>query len=1402
MPRYRQQYRRCGKPNCQRCAGGPGHGPYWYAIERSDGRTYSRYIGKERPFDAASGATLEPAGAGADLILDKQASPDEMVMCPRDQGETPQPKGMGSDGVIPFSQSISAAPGLSTGLRIWLLGGFRLERGGVVVTGWRRQLAAAVLKRLLLAEGRSLPRERLALDIGLDQDTESTRQSLSTAIHTLRRILEPGLPPGGRSRYITLEYETFYLHLTDEDWVDLFAFAAALDGAATADDPLMPLASAASIYGGDLLPDDSAPWCVVPREALRLRWHGALFALSEAQVRHGQYEQAAMTLGRLLVADPAQEEAARRLMHVLSRQGRRGEALRIYGALKAALRAEVGARPSAETQALALSLQGGELPARRRLARSARAFPAQHEESPQASRSLVGREVHLARIRDALLAARDGRGSALLVSGDAGMGKTSLAEEAALSAALLGFRILWGRAAEGEQDLPYAPIAEAFRGYVRDRPTKLLRRELLGAEALVTILPELTAMLGIATPRALEQPGAERMRLATALRTLLAATSEQRPLLLVLDDLHWADSSSRGLAAFLMRRCRDLRVVLLCAARDDVPEDHPLRTMILDGLRDGTLRNIELLGLSPAEVATLAQEQLGFPLPEPRVRMLQSQCHGNPFFITELLALLRHESGDAGDVSAGSTLDAILAGERSLPHTIRQTLTRRLDRLGIACRTLLRAGAVLGDRFEIALLAEIVGQERTACEQLLDNAVAARLLDEDRRGAGSYALTHALLCRALYDELLPGQRRRLHARAAAALAARGATGGSPDVERVAYHYARTDEHGKAARWLEQAGDRAAVLYAQESTLRYYERAREEFLQAEADTSDDALPRLDEKLGDQRLLAGDFVVAQADFARARARERDIERRLTLRRKEGVACLKRGDYAGALEMLQAAEDELAGVDGAPPALRATLALERGEVCLRRGDFEAAEAEANAALALLDDAKEQRACGHAFQLLGAVAATRGDLACAEPLLQRSLALLAGLSDPEGDPQALAACWNSLAQVSYRQGDLAATDERIHRGMEIAERLGDQHTVAACWSRLALVARRRGATDEAEEFHRRSLRVRERIGDQHGIAGCWNNIGLLALDRGRFTQADDYFRRAFALFEQIGDRHSSAYAWNNLGHVALGRAALDDATAYYKQALDAYRQLGDGHGEAYVQIDLARVALHQGDPDRAEQGVQASLTGFELVGDHQGLAKAWVALAAIRVEQGRLTDALHCCRRARRASRLTAFPEFEADELLMRGRIHLSIERRPLPARYLRVADALIQRAQRAIGAGGTVWSGLDLRLLTAASYLARGNARAAADVAESVLAVAGPEKQRREESLARRLLGQCALLEGDEKRARARLAASLALQHEHGLRLEAARTQALLDALDTSASSAGARHPHPLADLPRGR
>ncbi|MGH2343714.1 MAG: ATP-binding protein, partial [Chloroflexota bacterium] len=751
---------------------------------------------------------------------------------------------------------------------------------------------------------------------------------------------------------------------------------------------------------------------------------------------------------------------------------------------------------------------------------------------------------------------REEHGRALLLAGEAGIGKTRLAEEAVTIAVAHGFTVLWGRAGEGERHLPYMPIIEALRVYTRGRPPRALRRELQDAQALVALLPELAgASFGLAPPPPLEERPAERLRLWTAVMAMLAAAAESRPILLILEDLHWADEATVGLLAFLVRRCRESRLLLLGTLREDLQADHPLRHLTVEGMRAGSLELAPINGLLVDEVATLVARQLGSPLPQDQITALRAQCNGNPFFIGELVALLRERS----DGRPETTLAAILAGEGTLPGTIRQTLTRRLDRLSNACRALLRASAVIGSRFTEDLLAAVVDQELSVVEDTLDEAVSAGLAREGTlTEGGGYVLVHALFRRALYEELMPGQRRRLHGRVATVLIRKALDGGESILDLIAYHYARTHEHIPAARWLERAGDQAAGFFAHATAIRYYAQARDHLLAGDqggpiAGEKCCMPARLEEKLGDLRLLEGEFAAAQEDFACARARESAPDRLVELWRKEGLSLQQRGEYEQALSAFDSALQVLSGRAGEaalPPAILAALEVSRGDVYFKQGDFGSADAAALRGLAMLGAEPEGLAAARVLSLLGNVAAARGDLAGAEQFHLRGLAIYERHEAATGEQQ-LATCWSNLARVSYRKGDLAHAEDRLRRGMEILERIGDHHGVATCFNQLGLVARRRGALAEADTYHRRSLEIRERIGDQHGVASCWNNLGLVTLDQGNYARAEEYFRLSLPIQERIGDQLSVAYIWNNLGHVAFRQADYVRAEEQYRHAL-----------------------------------------------------------------------------------------------------------------------------------------------------------------------------------------------------------------------------------------------------------
>jgi DNA-binding SARP family transcriptional activator len=767
----------------------------------------------------------------------------------------------------------AAAPGAAVALagstprlRIWILGRFSIESAGVLVpeSAWRRHAAPVVLKLLLLADFRRLPREHISGHLWPDADAATARSQLASAVYVLRRALEPGLVRGTPSRYLCQEGVNLVLRLGAEDWVDYLAFECALAEAAVAADPLPLLEQAAALYGGDLMPEEQNSWCAAARAGLRLRWQSTLLSLAEAQAAHRQFDAAASTLTQSLTADPSLEEAARRLMGLLGRQGRRSEALRLYERLRLALQEDLDAEPEAETVALAEALRAGTMPRQRQTRPSE---PAALESARQLIPALIGRAHELEQVRAALLAARDGRGQILVLTGTVGIGKSRIADEAATIATILGFTVFWGRAAESEQELPYAPIAEALHAYIHTRPPGALRRDLAGAEAVRSLVPEVVAIVpSLAELPPLEHPGAERLRLWMAVRTLLAAAAAHHPLLLILEDLQWADKESIGLLTFLVRRSRDLRLLLLATLQsDDLQEGNPLFLLMSEGRHEGTLTVVPIAGLSPEEGGEMALRQLGGVLSPAQATALQDQCGGNPLFIHELLALLREPTRRRGD---DNLLGAVVAGTAVLPATILRTLHRRLERRSPDCRTLLRSGAAIGERFPLDLLARVAGLEPDAFDRALGEAVERGLLREDPTGGqGGYILAPSLLRRVLYEELSPMQRQHLHAQIGAGLAEGASPDSAPNVAAIAHHYALSGDQLAAAGWMERVGDRAAAVYAMAAARSHYGKALD-LLAHKAAPSTDAgaeqalLARLSEKLSDLLLLEGEYGAAQA------------------------------------------------------------------------------------------------------------------------------------------------------------------------------------------------------------------------------------------------------------------------------------------------------------------------------------------------------------------------------------------------------------------------------------------------------------------------------------------------------------------------------------------------------------
>jgi predicted ATPase len=421
---------------------------------------------------------------------------------------------------------------------------------------------------------------------------------------------------------------------------------------------------------------------------------------------------------------------------------------------------------------------------------------------------LVGRDAEVAQLRAALERAAAGQPAVVVVAGEAGVGKTRLVGELLRDADGLGAVALAGGCLDvGEGVLAYAPIVEALRPLAGALDSEELERVLGGARAeLARLVPELGPTAGgeQAAPLA-------PTRLFELLLGVLHRLAERGPVLLVVEDLHWADQSIRDLLGFLVRNLRGGVALVLTYRSDELHRRHPLRPFLAELDRSGRAERLELGRLGRRDLAELLAAILEEPAAPALVAEILGRSEGNPFFAEELLA-------------------AHLDGTR-LPSALRDVVLARVEALSEPTQRVLEVAAVAGSRVDHELLAAVVEQETEELVGLLREAVTRHVLAVDE--ANAYVFRHALVQEAIYDDLLPVQRGPLHAAYARALERRierrgdGSGAGSDSVvERgqLAYHWYAAHDLGHALLASVRAGQAAESASALAEALGHYERA--------------------------------------------------------------------------------------------------------------------------------------------------------------------------------------------------------------------------------------------------------------------------------------------------------------------------------------------------------------------------------------------------------------------------------------------------------------------------------------------------------------------------------------------------------------------------------------------------
>lgn len=718
----------------------------------------------------------------------------------------------------------------------------------------------------------------------------------------------------------------------------------------------------------------------------------------------------------------------------------------------------------------------------------------------------VGREDAVAALQ-AALAGLD-RQHLVAVSGEPGIGKTALVGHWAQAAYSSGATVLVG-AAPPEGVAPYQPFIEAIRPLLRLDPS--LKPRGAGAANLARLMPELASTS--TGPPLLDDPNTERYVINEAFVEVLAAAAQRHsPLVVVLDDLHWADEASIALLGHLLRHSRDVPALVVGTYRDtDLDRRHPLADLLRDQRRARRARRLDLGGLDAAQVASLVASVAGGEAPATALDVILSETEGNPFFVEEIVEHLVAE----GMVVEGTwTFDPRSA--MSIPEGIRDTIGRRLDRLSRSTQDLLAAASVIGATFDVDILVEVVGGEPGVVEVALEEALASGFLVEGRGREVSFS--HALIRQTILDEISHLRRSRLHRSAGEALAA---TDAPPD--RLAHHWIEAREYPRALAASLRAMRDAEAVAAQSAVVAHAATVLE--LWDEVDPSD-------RPVGVERHHA---IVAA-----------------------GLAIgISQGSLEG-VEYLRAHRAQLEA-DGDNRGVGVVLAEEARHLW-PLGRVEEGLAAAERAIALIPAAPATGERARAEAQLGRILMLQGtDSARAIAVTRGALETARAAGDPFTETAA-------LATLGALVDDPVEAEEILRKALEMATAQNAVFQITRSRTNLSELLSGTGRHDEAIELAREGLELTRRLSGRGQSLG-WMVVNLAdrCFDGGRWSEALEL------LDATIPPGYPEALQLLLKARIATQRGRFDDARGLIGRATDDYGHITD----VQFQAPLAMVRL-----------------------------------------------------------------------------------------------------------------------------------------------------------------------------------------------------------------------------------
>jgi len=930
---------------------------------------------------------------------------------------------------------------LEKGLRIQLLGNFHLVYDGKPVTGLDSPRLQALITYLLLHRESPIQRQHLSYTFWPDSTDSQARTNLRNLIFRLREAF-PEV-----DQFLDVETKTIWWQSNSPINMDLDQFEDAVKLAEEANQAgeaikyQQGLEDGVAAYGGDLLPSCYDDWIIPERERLSQEYIRVLEELADLLEADQDYPGAIKIAQKLLRQDPLHEASSRLLMELHALNGDTARALRAYHTCAAALEKELGLEPSPATLELYEGLMD-------------RDHDREIEKPPRITEkaiTLVGRDEVMKLLQKTWRELTD-QPHLALIQGEAGTGKTYLAEEISRWISRQGIRNLKTRCYPTKGELAYTPLTDLLRDdSIKGNLTALDDPWLV---ELNRLLPELKSEFpDLPKPEELSESWQRGRMFEACTRAILGKLGK---LVILVDDLQWCDRETLAWLHFLMEYKSNTSLMVIGTIRsEDLVPDSPLTSLINDLKQKGLTSTIELDNLDQETTAVLAANLWGDQLDDQVVKRLYQETEGNPLFVVEVVrsGYLMEKPGVKDQIS--------------IPPKVQAVIENRLAFLSPSTREITNLAAAVGREFNFDLLSRAEDIEEEGLLQGLDELWQRRVIRD--QGAEGYDFSHEKFREVIYQGLSPHRRKQAHQKIAKALKEIYQEGKPEIASQLAGHLDRAGENDQAADFYIEAGDQARRIYARDDAIDYYQRASD---------------LLDDQKG--------------------------SRSIDLFQGWGKALLKLARYQEAGDIYQKMGSSARSAGEVKAEAQAWLAL--GKVQDRQGNFQDALVCADKALDLAQDNKYKEETANGYLLKGQQHYRLGEVDQAEEFIKKAL----DLNKKTDQQLAVGRCLNLLGLIEDVRGNFSQAREYKNDAIKLFEDIEHRQSqwwIGNITLNLAISADLQGDYQDAVGLYQNAMEIMEEISDQDWKRTCLINLSASKVGLGEHQQAEEYLQQVLEL-------------------------------------------------------------------------------------------------------------------------------------------------------------------------------------------------------------------------------------------------------------------------------------------------